>query len=152
MAWRISRFHIHEEAMNLIDDAILAEELLDVDKEDRPVVVNDRGVQMKAKEVKQMFTDMGLTQTFSRPRTPNDNPFIESFFSSTKRTRMYPGLVLLSRGRPRHRIFWMVLSMVQHRALPFTHWVCNPGTAAPRPCFRDYRRKKKLLAEQQKLT
>ncbi len=46
--------------MNLIDDAILAEELLDVDKEDRPVVVNDRGVQMKAKEVKQMFTDMGL--------------------------------------------------------------------------------------------
>ncbi len=38
-----------------------------------------------------MFTDMGLTQTFSRPRTPNDNPFIESFFSSTKRTRMYPG-------------------------------------------------------------
>ncbi len=33
--------------------------------------------------------------------------------------------------------------MVQHRALPFTHWVCNPGTAAPRPCFRDYRRKKK---------
>ncbi len=51
----------------------------------------NRGVQMKAKEVKQMFTDMGLTQTFSRPRTPNDNPFIESFFSSTKRTRMYPG-------------------------------------------------------------
>jgi len=33
----------------------------------------------------------------------------------------------------------------QHRALPFTHWVCNPGTAAPRPCFRDYRKKEKKL-------
>jgi len=50
--------------------------LLDVDKENLPVVVNDRGVQMKAKDVKQMFTDLGLTQTFSRPRTPNDNPFV----------------------------------------------------------------------------
>jgi putative transposase len=45
-----------------------------------PVVVNDRGSQMKAKEVKQMFQVMGLTQTFSRPRTPNDNPFVESLF------------------------------------------------------------------------
>ncbi len=91
VAWRISRFHIHEQAMKLIDDAILSEGLLDVDEEERPVVVNDRGVQMKAKEVKQMFTDMGLTQTFSRPRTPNDNPYIESFFSSVKRTQLYPG-------------------------------------------------------------
>ena len=57
----------------------------------RQVVVNDRGVQMKAKEVKQMLTDLGLTQTFSRPRTPNDNPFIESFFSSLKRAPVYPG-------------------------------------------------------------
>lgn len=91
LAWRISRFHNHEEAMGLIDDAIIAEGLLDIDKESLPVVVNDRGVQMKAKEVKQMFTDLGLTQTFSRPRTPNDNPFIESFFSSLKRAPVYPG-------------------------------------------------------------
>ena len=75
--------------MRLIDEAIIAEELLDVERQ--PVVVNDRGVQMKAKEVKQMFTDLGLTQTFSRPRTPNDNPFIESFFSSLKRAQTYPG-------------------------------------------------------------
>lgn len=88
VAWRISRFHNHEEAMRLIDEAIIAEELLDVERQ--PVVVNDRGVQMKAKEVKQMFTDLGLTQTFSRPRTPNDNPFIESFFSSLKRAQTYP--------------------------------------------------------------
>jgi transposase InsO family protein len=91
VAWRISRYHNHEEAMGLIDDAIIAEGLLDIDKENLPVVVNDRGVQMKAKDVKQMFTDLGLTQTFSRPRTPNDNPFIESFFSSLKRAPVYPG-------------------------------------------------------------
>ena len=56
-----------------------------------PVVVNDRGSQMKAKEVKQMFADMGLTQTFSRPRTPNDNPYVESLFGTVKTAPVYPG-------------------------------------------------------------
>ena len=39
--------------------------------------------------VRQMFTDMGLTQTFSRPRTPNDNPFIESLFSTLKQAPVF---------------------------------------------------------------
>jgi len=57
------------------------------------VVINDRGTQMNAKEVRQMFTDMGLTQSFSRPRTPDDNPYIEyieSFFGTLKRAPVYP--------------------------------------------------------------
>jgi len=46
---------------------------------------------MKAKPVKQMMRDLGLTQTFARPRTPNDNPFIESLFSAIKTAPHYPG-------------------------------------------------------------
>lgn len=91
IAWRVSKSLAHEEALSLIDDAMIAENLLETPQEQLPVVVNDRGTQMKAKEVKQMFMDLGLTQTFSRPRTPNDNPFIESLFSTTKRAPAYPG-------------------------------------------------------------
>ena len=45
---------------------------------------------MKAKPVRQMMLDMGLVQTFSRPNTPNDNPFIESLFSTVKTAPGYP--------------------------------------------------------------
>jgi len=45
---------------------------------------------MKAKPVKQMVLDMGLSQTFSSPHTPNDNPFIESLFPTVKTALAYP--------------------------------------------------------------
>jgi len=90
IAWRVADHMIAEEALVLIDDAFLAENLMDVPRSQLPVVVNDRGSQMKAKPVKQMFLDLGLIQTFARPRTPNDNPFIESLFSTVKSAPTYP--------------------------------------------------------------
>jgi len=90
VAWLISPSLEHEYAKRLIDNAYLSEGLLDVPRDQLPVVVNDRGSQMKAKPVKRMMLDMGLTQTFSRPRTPNDNPFIESLFSTVKTAPAYP--------------------------------------------------------------
>jgi len=91
IAWRVSHTLSHEQALGLIDDGIIAEKLLDVTPEQRPVVVNDHGSQMKAKPVKQMFVDLGIEQTFARRRTPNDNPFIESLFSTIKTSPVYPG-------------------------------------------------------------
>ncbi len=91
VAWRISSSLVQSEAKALIDDAYIAEWLLDTPRDRLPVVVNDRGSQMKAKPVKQMMRDLGLAQTFSRPRTPNDNPFIESLFSTVKTAPNYPG-------------------------------------------------------------
>ena len=73
---------------------IIAEGLLDVPEDKRPVVVNDNGKQMKAKPVQQMFVDLGTHQTFSRRRTPNDNPFIEALFSTAKTNPAYPGWFL----------------------------------------------------------
>jgi len=90
LAWRVTEHIIKEEALELIDDAFLAEGLMDVPRSELPVVVNDRGSQMKAKPVKQMMLDLGLVQTFARPRTPNDNPFIESLFSAVKSAPAYP--------------------------------------------------------------
>ena len=90
IAWRVTEHIIKEEALELIDDAFLVENLMDVPRSQLPVVVNDRGPQMKAKPVKQMMLDLGLIQTFARPRTPNDNPFIESLFSTVKSGPTYP--------------------------------------------------------------
>ena len=57
---------------------------------DNPMIA-DRGTQMKAKPLKAMLDDLGISQKFSRPRTPNDNPFIESLFATTKCAPQYPG-------------------------------------------------------------
>lgn len=91
IAWRVSHTLCHEQALELIDDGIIAENLLDVPVEQRPVVVNDNGPQMRAKPVKQMFMDLGIEQTFARRRTPNDNPFVEALFSTVKTSPAYPG-------------------------------------------------------------
>ena len=54
-------------------------------------IINDRGRQMKAKPVHQLLQDHAMPQMFARPRTPNDNPFIESAFSIVKCFPEYPG-------------------------------------------------------------
>jgi putative transposase len=91
VAWRVCRSLKGEEALALIDQAVITENLLTVPEDRLPVVVNDRGTQMKAKEVQQMFRDLGLTQIFTRPRTPNDNPFAEALFGTVKTAPRYPG-------------------------------------------------------------
>ena len=49
---------------------------------------------MKAKSIKRMFEDHTMPQLFSRPRTPNDNPFVESLFGTVKTSPQYPGCFL----------------------------------------------------------
>ena len=38
-----------------------------------------------------MLIDLGIEQTFARRRTPNDNPYVESLFSTIKTSPVYPG-------------------------------------------------------------
>jgi transposase InsO family protein len=84
IAWRISWNLKHQEGMELIDDAITREGL-SPEQIEQISLHNDRGVQMKARGFKKMLMDLGIEQKFSRPRTPNDNPYIESAFSGSKR-------------------------------------------------------------------
>ena len=91
LAWRLGSRIAADEALALVDDAFLTERLLDVPDEKKPIIINDRGTQMKAKPIRQMFIDLGLTQEFARPRTPNGNPLIESLFSTVKTAPEYPG-------------------------------------------------------------
>jgi len=94
ISWLISWHQTAEEARDLLEEGLINENILDLPEDQRPEVINDRGRQMKAKPIKRMFEDHHMPQLFARPRTPNDNPFVESMFGSIKRAPQYPGRFL----------------------------------------------------------
>ena len=91
IAWLVSWHLRWSEVVRVFDQAVLSERVLDVPENQRPVLINDRGAQMKAKGTRQFFADLHLEQRFSRPRTPDDNPFIEASFRTLKTRPDYPG-------------------------------------------------------------
>ena len=91
ISWLISWRQDAQTAKRLLDIGLVEENILDIPEENRPEIINDRGRQMKAKPVHQLLQDHAMPQMFARPRTPNDNPFIESAFSTVKCFPEYPG-------------------------------------------------------------
>jgi putative transposase len=94
ISWRISWNQTAKEGKYLLEQGLINENILDLPEDQRPEIINDRGRQMKAKPIKTMFEDHHMPQLFARPRTPNDNPFIESMFSTVKGQPQYPGRFL----------------------------------------------------------
>ena len=94
LQWRISWAQTTAESRQLLEAGLVQENILDLPEDQRPEVINDRGRQMKAKPIRQLCEDHQMPQLFARPRTPNDNPFIESAFSTVKRAPEYPGYFL----------------------------------------------------------
>ncbi len=92
--WLVSWHQSAEEARFLLEGGLIAENILDRPEDQRPEIINDRGCQMKAKSIKRMFEDHQMPQRFARPRTPNDNPFVESLFGTIKTAPQYPGRFL----------------------------------------------------------
>jgi transposase InsO family protein len=92
--WRISWQQTAEESRLLLEGGLAEQNILDLPEDQRPEVINDRGRQMKAKPIQRLCEDHHLPQLFARPRTPNDNPYIESAFSTVKRAPEYPGRFL----------------------------------------------------------
>lgn len=89
VAWRISWYLTHKEGMELIEEGV-SNEGLSAQQLRLLEIYNDRGVQMKAKSFMKMLEELGIKQKFARPRTPNDNPYIESHFSIVKGDPRYP--------------------------------------------------------------
>lgn len=94
LQWRISWHQTAQESQRLLEGGLLTQNILDLPEDQRPELINDRGRQMKAKPIKKLCEDHAMPQLFSRPRTPNDNPFIESMFGTVKRAPEYPGRFL----------------------------------------------------------
>ena len=94
LQWRISWQQTAEESRLLLEGGLMDQNILALPEAQRPEVINDRGRQMKAKPIQKLCEDHAMPQLFARPRTPNDNPFIESAFSTVKRAPAYPGRFL----------------------------------------------------------
>jgi putative transposase len=79
------------------ESALLAEEMFaqafvreSVDPKNL-IVHADGGPAMTSKTLAQLFADLGVVQSRSRPHVSNDNPFIESHFKTLKFGPSYPG-------------------------------------------------------------
>lgn len=92
--WLVSWNQTAKEARELLEGGLISENIIDLPEDRRPEIINDRGRQMKAKPIQKMFEDHKMPQLFARPRTPNDNPFIESVFGTVKSAPEYPGRFL----------------------------------------------------------
>ncbi|MSU62336.1 MAG: transposase [Pedosphaera sp.] len=90
--WRIGWRQTAEESRLLLEGGLVEQNILDLPEDQRPELINDRGRQMKAKPIRRLCEDHGMPQLFARPRTPNDNPFIESAFSTVKRAHSTPAV------------------------------------------------------------
>lgn len=71
------------------EKALAAEGLLGEEAPPLPQAVSDRGTQMTSKSTQAFFAELGIAQSFSRPRTPTDNATCESWMATLKCERLY---------------------------------------------------------------
>ena len=91
IAWQVSSRFISLEVQTLWDHGLINEDLLDQPAETWPQSLSDRGSQMRSQPTRRYFQKLGIAQLFSRPRTPDDNPYIEAHFATIKTHPVYPG-------------------------------------------------------------
>jgi putative transposase len=98
IAWLVSSRFISLEVQTLWDHGLINEGLLDQPTQHWPKSLSDRGSQMRSQPTRRYFQKLGVGQLFSRPRTPNDNPFIEAHFATIKTQPVYPGFFVDQTG------------------------------------------------------
>lgn len=91
IAWLIGTQFTSALAQTLWDQGLINEGFLDRPTATWPQSLSDRGAQMRSHSTKTYFKRLGIGQLLSRPRTPNDNPFIESHFATIKTQPAFPG-------------------------------------------------------------
>jgi len=87
VGWLISQRESAELAQQLFEETCAKEAVVP----GQVTAHSDRGSPMTAKSMAQLMADIGLTQSFSRPRVSNDNPYSESQFKTLKYRPEFPG-------------------------------------------------------------
>lgn len=90
VGWHLTESLKSDEVQRAWDRALVAEDLLDGPRLLYPKSLSDRGTQMRALQTRRFFRRATIEQLFARPRTPDDNPRIESLFSTLKGRPAYP--------------------------------------------------------------
>ena len=84
--WMLARAERASLAEALLEETILKQGI----ERDQLTIHADRGSPMIAKPVAHLLADLGVTKSHSRPRTSNDNPYIESHFRTLKYRPDFP--------------------------------------------------------------
>ena len=85
--WEVHESESGEFAAQLIEKAIWREKLGSTIK---PVLHNDNGSIMKSLTFRSKLNELGISQSFSRPRVSDDNAYIESMFRTLKYAPNFP--------------------------------------------------------------
>lgn len=91
VGWLVSEHETSEIAKRAWDIALVNEGLTQSGPNEMPKSLSDRGSQMRSISTIQFFKTLGIDRLLARPRTPNDNPQVESLFSTVKTAPKYPG-------------------------------------------------------------
>jgi putative transposase len=86
VGWMLAHYESGELAAQLIEEACAKQGV----SQDQLVIHNDRGSAPTSKTLGQKLIDLGVTQSFGRPRVSNDNPFSEAHFKTFKYQPTYP--------------------------------------------------------------
>jgi putative transposase len=86
VAWMLAHRESAAYAKRLIREACQRQGIL----QDRLTIHSDRGAIQTAKTIYDLYEDLGINGSLSRPRVSNDNPFSESQFKTTKYWADYP--------------------------------------------------------------
>lgn len=84
--WMLAHTENAELAKTLVSEALRRQ---DIDR-DALTLHSDRGSPMTAKPFVFMLADLGVTKSYSRPHTSNDNPYSEAAFRTVKYRPDYP--------------------------------------------------------------
>ena len=83
-------------AVYLQETGVLAETLISKAAEDEKIkpgqltIHSDRGGPMRSKTLAELFSDLCISKSFSRPHVSNDNPYSESMFKTIKYMPTFP--------------------------------------------------------------
>ncbi len=86
VGWLVADREAASLAKLLIDETCCRQSILP----DQLTIHSDRGSSMKSKVVAQLYADLGITKSFSRPSVSNDNPYSESQFKTMKYRPEFP--------------------------------------------------------------
>jgi putative transposase len=86
VAWRLEYRESATLAREMIEEAIMREGI----DPTRLTIHADRGTSMTSKTVAQLYSDLGVTKSFSRPHVSDDNPFSEAQFKTLKYVPHFP--------------------------------------------------------------
>jgi putative transposase len=87
VGWTLARRETAAIAEALIRETVAREGIV----RNQLAIHADRGSAMTSKTIAELYADLGVTKSFSRPHTSNDNPFSEAQFKTMKYRPEFPG-------------------------------------------------------------